>query len=52
MNEFEQQFTELAGMANSVHEIFVEYVRAGFTEDQAMELLKAHIVAAVGGSDL
>lgn len=39
--------------AAGVHEMFMSYVRAGFTETQALELIKVHLAAAcmtAGGS--
>jgi hypothetical protein len=30
----------------AVHETFINYVKAGFSEDQAMQLLIAHIMAS------
>ena len=33
----------------AVHETFVCYVDAGFTEEQAMQLMVAHIAASGGG---
>jgi len=33
--------TELAATAASMHELFLAYVKAGFTEAQAMQLLCA-----------
>ena len=33
----------------AVHETFVSYVKAGFTEAQAMQLMAAHIAASGGG---
>lgn len=32
-------------IAITQHEIFMSYVRAGFTDDQAMQLLTTHITA-------
>jgi hypothetical protein len=37
--------TPLAEGAAQLHELFVEYVRAGFTEAQAMQLIVAMITA-------
>lgn len=31
--------------AISIHELFSAYVRAGFSEEQAMRLIEAHIAA-------
>lgn len=39
--------TALGGVAVGQHEMFRAWVAAGFTEVQAMELLKAFIVATV-----
>lgn len=41
--------TELAAMAVQFHELYTAYVDAGFTEDQALDLLKAIITAGIGG---
>lgn len=36
--------TDLAASAIAVHEVYTEYVKAGFTEDQALEIIIAMIV--------
>ena len=41
--------TELAQMAIQMHELYVTYVDAGFTDAQAMQLLCAHVQASAGG---
>lgn len=41
--------TELAAMAAQNHELYTAHVNAGFTEDQAMEILLAVITAGIGG---
>lgn len=44
--------TELVAMAAQNHEMFQAWVDAGFTEQQALELLKALITAHIkGGTD-
>jgi len=35
--------------AIAAHEMFLSYQAAGFTENQALELVKAAVMAAVGG---
>lgn len=45
-DETGMQLTPLAEDSIAVHEMFKAYVAAGFTEDQAMRLLVAHIAAA------
>lgn len=39
--------TELAGAAAQQHELYLGWIAAGFTEAQALELLKAFITALV-----
>jgi hypothetical protein len=38
--------TELAAMAANMHELFTEYVRAGFNRQEALYLIGEHIRAA------
>ena len=40
---------ELTTAAVAIHEIFISYINAGFTKEQALELIKAHIAASVPG---
>ena len=35
--------------AVAIHEVFLSYCKAGFTEDQAMQLVIAHINGTSGG---
>ncbi|MFI7890861.1 hypothetical protein ACIFUY_06310 [Streptomyces sp. CACIS-1.16CA] len=49
MPEPTDPMTELAAAAVQLHEMHQAYVAAGFTEQQALELVKAVIVANVGG---
>ncbi|MEI5520701.1 hypothetical protein WB388_08810 [Streptomyces brasiliscabiei] len=47
-----EPITELAAMAAQNHEAYEAWVAAGFTEQQALELLKAVITAHIkGGTD-
>lgn len=46
MNDQPDPFRQLLQSAIATHEIYTSYVEAGFTPDQALELLKAHIIAA------
>lgn len=50
---FESQFSGLTAAAVQVHELYQAYVDAGFTPDQAMQLLVSQIYAAhrCGGWD-
>jgi hypothetical protein len=38
--------TDLAQAANSLHELFTEYMRAGFRRSEALELIREQIRAA------
>ncbi|MFE7485447.1 hypothetical protein [Streptomyces sp. NPDC057552] len=49
MPEPTDPMTELAAAAVQLHEMYQAYVGAGFTEQQALELTKAVIVANIGG---
>lgn len=49
MNEPQDPITELAEAAASQHEMFMAWVEAGFTESQAMELMKTVIMGFFGG---
>ncbi len=42
--------TELAAAAVQQHELYRSWVDAGFTQDQALDLLKAVIAAGIGGA--
>lgn len=42
--------TDLAAGAAQVHELFLAYVEAGFTEPQALSLVKTVLAAALGGN--
>lgn len=44
----EDPLTSLAAEAAMHHEIYDSYVQAGFTETQALELLKTIIATALG----
>lgn len=46
--EIESPLTNLEQMAAAHHEIFIAYVNAGFTNKQALELVKAGIESAMG----
>jgi hypothetical protein len=35
--------TSMAEAANSLHELFLEYQRAGFRRSEAMDLIKEHV---------
>ncbi|MCQ1575364.1 hypothetical protein [Streptomyces parvus] len=49
MPEPTDPITALAAAAVQLHEMHQAYVEAGFTEQQALELVKAVIVASIGG---
>lgn len=40
----------MAESAVAMHEIYISFIDAGFTEDQAMEIVKTMIVEGVRGS--
>lgn len=42
--------TELAAAAVQQHELYRSWVDAGFTEEQALDLLKTIITAGIGGA--
>ncbi|SDL27970.1 hypothetical protein SAMN05421806_12536 [Streptomyces indicus] len=48
MPQPEDPITQLAAAAVQLHEAYLAYVNAGFTEDQAFELTKAILVASLG----
>lgn len=43
------EITELRAAAQQLHELYTEYVRAGFTEQQALYLVGRLITGAQGG---
>lgn len=49
MLEPDDPITQLAEAAVATHELFVSYVGAGFTENQALYLVGQTIAAAVRG---
>ncbi|MET4670852.1 MULTISPECIES: hypothetical protein [Streptomyces] len=49
MPEPTDPMTELAAASAQLHEMYQAYVDAGFTEQQALDLTKAVIVANIGG---
>lgn len=44
MNEFQEPISELGEAAVAQHEMYLAWVNAGFTPDQALELVKTTIV--------
>lgn len=46
----EDPITELAAIAQQMHEMYLAYLAAGFTEAQAMQLLEAVVHAQSGGA--
>lgn len=44
-----EPITELAALAAQHHELYQAWTAAGFTEQQALELLKALVTAGVTG---
>jgi hypothetical protein len=48
-DEIPDPLTELAALAAQHHEIYEAWISAGFTERQALELLKTVILAKEGG---
>ncbi|MFF8299571.1 hypothetical protein ACF07M_29985 [Streptomyces globisporus] len=49
MTDPEDPITELAAAAVQLHEAFNAYLEAGFTEQQAFELVKTILAASTGG---
>jgi hypothetical protein len=49
MPEPQDPLTDLAAAAAQLHELFVSYVEAGFTEDQALRLIIGVITAGITG---
>jgi hypothetical protein len=49
MGEVEDPITLLAAAAAQLHELYVSYVAAGFTEAQAFDLVKTLLAAGIGG---
>lgn len=47
MSQPEDPMTELQAGAVNQHEMYLSWIEAGFTEDQAMDLLKAVIVSLI-----
>jgi hypothetical protein len=50
MPEPQDPITQLAAAAVQLHELYEAYLSAGFTEAQALELVKATLAASVGGA--
>jgi hypothetical protein len=46
-NEPRDPFTELMSAAVSMHEMYVTWVTAGFTEEQAFKLTQTALAAAI-----
>lgn len=44
-----EPITELAGQAAQLHELYLAFIQAGFTEAQAFDLVKAILVANAQG---
>lgn len=49
MSELEDPITQLAEGAASAHELFLAYVAAGFTENQALYLVAQMVTVAMRG---
>lgn len=49
MSDPEDPITELAAGAAQLHEVYLAYRNAGFTEQQAFDLTKAVLLAHLGG---
>lgn len=47
MGDPEDPLTELAAGAAQVHEMYLAYIQAGFTEQQAFELTKSILIASI-----
>jgi hypothetical protein len=45
----EDPITQLAAAAAQVHELYLSYIEAGFTEAQAFDLVKTILTAGIGG---
>lgn len=50
MPEPNDPITDLAAGAAQLHELYLAYLHAGFTEAQSLELVKTTLVMALGGS--
>jgi len=50
MPEPEDPITQLAAAAAQVHELYISYIEAGFTEAQAFDLIKTILAAGAGGA--
>ncbi|MFF7329661.1 hypothetical protein [Streptomyces sp. NPDC008150] len=44
----EDPLTQLAAAAAQLHEVFQAHIEAGFTEQQALELVKTILLAGMG----
>ncbi|MGW7087525.1 hypothetical protein ACWGH2_29070 [Streptomyces sp. NPDC054871] len=49
MPDPEDPITELAAGAVQLHEVYLAYLDAGFTHDQAFDLTKAVLLASLDG---
>ncbi|GAA1888291.1 hypothetical protein GCM10009837_07670 [Streptomyces durmitorensis] len=47
MPDPEDPITELAAGAAQLHEVYLAYLDAGFTNDQAFDLTKAVLIASI-----
>lgn len=50
MGEPDDPITQLAAAAVGMHELFISFVAAGFTEQQALYLVGQALTASIGGS--
>ncbi len=50
MPDPEDPITQLAAAAVQLHEAYLAYIEAGFTEQQAFALTRAILIASLGGT--
>jgi hypothetical protein len=50
MPEPDDPITQLAAAAVGMHELFISFVAAGFSESQALYLVGQALTASIGGS--
>lgn len=49
MTDPSDPITELAAAAAQLHEVYLAYIEAGFTEPQAFDLVKTILASSLGG---
>ncbi|MFJ2110641.1 hypothetical protein ACIOEX_01710 [Streptomyces sp. NPDC087850] len=50
MPEPSDPISQLAEAAVQLHELYLSYISAGFTEGQALDMVKAVLLASIGGA--